>query len=211
MTVAGPAWVWVLPIALVGQCLLLVVYAELASEFPVAGWRLSMDAPARRPWLRLDERLGRDLRLLRRQHDDRVSRCSLGPDPRRASTPTANAIVMMGMILVLVCAAIGRSGRRSARPRDPGGNRRRDPGLGRHRAGVAPRLSHSGHLDLHAHARGRGALGWLDASRDARSARCCRLGVHRLRRLYQRLGGDEELPATSPGRSGSRCSAWRRS
>ncbi len=36
-TVAGPAWVWVLPIALVGQCLLLVVYAELASEFPVAG------------------------------------------------------------------------------------------------------------------------------------------------------------------------------
>jgi amino acid transporter len=36
-TVAGPAWVWVLPIALAGQCLLLAVYAELASEFPVAG------------------------------------------------------------------------------------------------------------------------------------------------------------------------------
>ena len=36
-TVAGPAWVWVLPIALAGQCLLLSVYAELASEFPVAG------------------------------------------------------------------------------------------------------------------------------------------------------------------------------
>jgi amino acid transporter len=35
--VAGPAWVWVLPIALAGQCLLLVVYAELASEFPIAG------------------------------------------------------------------------------------------------------------------------------------------------------------------------------
>jgi amino acid transporter len=35
--VAGPAWVWVLPVALVGQCLLLAVYAELASEFPLAG------------------------------------------------------------------------------------------------------------------------------------------------------------------------------
>jgi amino acid transporter len=35
--VAGPAWVWVLPVALAGQCLLLAVYAELASEFPIAG------------------------------------------------------------------------------------------------------------------------------------------------------------------------------
>ena len=36
-TVAGPAWVWVLPVALAGQCLLIAVYAELASEFPIAG------------------------------------------------------------------------------------------------------------------------------------------------------------------------------
>ena len=36
MVLAGPAWVWVLPLALAGQCLVLVVYAELASEFPVA-------------------------------------------------------------------------------------------------------------------------------------------------------------------------------
>jgi amino acid transporter len=35
--VAGPAWVWVLPVALAGQCLLIAVYAELASEFPIAG------------------------------------------------------------------------------------------------------------------------------------------------------------------------------
>ncbi len=35
--VAGPAWVWVLPVALAGQCLLLVVYSELASEFPITG------------------------------------------------------------------------------------------------------------------------------------------------------------------------------
>ena len=35
--VAGPAWVWVLPVALAGQCLLIAVYSELASEFPMAG------------------------------------------------------------------------------------------------------------------------------------------------------------------------------
>jgi len=35
--VAGPAWVWVLPVALAGQCMLLAVYTELASEFPIAG------------------------------------------------------------------------------------------------------------------------------------------------------------------------------
>ena len=37
LTVAGPAWVWVLPVALAGQCLLLAVYSELAAEFPIAG------------------------------------------------------------------------------------------------------------------------------------------------------------------------------
>jgi amino acid transporter len=36
LTLAGPAWVWVLPAALAGQCLVLVVYSELASEFPIA-------------------------------------------------------------------------------------------------------------------------------------------------------------------------------
>ncbi len=34
--VAGPAWVWALPVALLGQCLLLAVYSELASQFPIA-------------------------------------------------------------------------------------------------------------------------------------------------------------------------------
>jgi amino acid transporter len=48
--VAGPAWVWVLPVALAGQCLLLAVYAELASEFPIAGgayqWSRRLMGPA---------------------------------------------------------------------------------------------------------------------------------------------------------------------
>ena len=37
IVLSGPVWVWVLPVALAGQCLLLAVYAELASEFPIAG------------------------------------------------------------------------------------------------------------------------------------------------------------------------------
>lgn len=35
--VAGAAWVWALPIVLLGQCLLLTVYAQLSSRLPVAG------------------------------------------------------------------------------------------------------------------------------------------------------------------------------
>jgi amino acid transporter len=36
MAVAGGAWVWVLPVALAGQCLLMSVYAELAGKYPLA-------------------------------------------------------------------------------------------------------------------------------------------------------------------------------
>lgn len=34
---AGPAWVWALPIVLAGQLLVATLFAELASEFPIAG------------------------------------------------------------------------------------------------------------------------------------------------------------------------------
>jgi amino acid transporter len=34
---AGPAWVWALPIVLAGQLLVASVFAELASQFPIAG------------------------------------------------------------------------------------------------------------------------------------------------------------------------------
>ncbi len=48
--VAGPAWIWVLPVALAGQCLLLAVYAELSSEFPISGgayqWTRRLMGPA---------------------------------------------------------------------------------------------------------------------------------------------------------------------
>jgi amino acid transporter len=50
LVLAGPAWVWVLPAALIGQCLVLVVYSELASQFPVANasyqWSRRLVGPA---------------------------------------------------------------------------------------------------------------------------------------------------------------------
>ena len=49
-TLAGPAWLWVLPVALAGQCLLLALYSELAAEFPVTGgpyqWTRRLAGPA---------------------------------------------------------------------------------------------------------------------------------------------------------------------
>ena len=47
--VAGPAWVWVLPVALAGQCLLVAVYSELASEFPIAGGAYHRDRNSTMP------------------------------------------------------------------------------------------------------------------------------------------------------------------
>ncbi|MFI8454590.1 APC family permease [Kitasatospora sp. NPDC085464] len=37
MSVAGGAWVWALPLCLLGQCLVVAVYSELASQWPLAG------------------------------------------------------------------------------------------------------------------------------------------------------------------------------
>ncbi|WP_310726992.1 APC family permease [Streptomyces sp. N2A] len=35
--IAGPAWIWALPVALAGQCLVVNVYSELTSQWPLAG------------------------------------------------------------------------------------------------------------------------------------------------------------------------------
>ncbi|MEW2489695.1 APC family permease [Streptomyces sp. NPDC048411] len=35
--IAGPAWVWALPIVLLGQCFVVNVYSELASQWPLTG------------------------------------------------------------------------------------------------------------------------------------------------------------------------------
>jgi amino acid transporter len=107
--VAGPAWVWVLPVALAGQCLLLAVYAELASEFPIAGGAYQ--------WSR--RLMGGTYGWL----SGWVAICAycaanttiayLGAPWALALagvTPTANAIVATGMILVVVCAITGALG-----------------------------------------------------------------------------------------------------
>jgi amino acid transporter len=107
--VAGPAWVWVLPIALGGQCLLLAVYAELASEFPIAGGAYQ--------WSR---------RLLGGAYgwfSGWVAICAYAVANTTVAylgapwllalldvAPSANRIVAAGMVLVVACALAGAFG-----------------------------------------------------------------------------------------------------
>jgi len=107
--VAGPAWVWVLPVALAGQCLLLAVYAELASEFPVTGGAYQ--------WPR---------RLIGGAYGwfaGWVAVCAYAVANTTIAylgapwvltlvgiEPTPNAIVVAGVVLVLVCALPGAAG-----------------------------------------------------------------------------------------------------
>ena len=107
--VAGPAWVWVLPVALAGQCLLLAVYAELASEFPIAGGAYQ--------WTR---------RLMGGAYGwfaGWVAVCAYAAANTTVAylgapwaltvlgiEPSANRIVVTGMVLVLVCAVAGALG-----------------------------------------------------------------------------------------------------
>ena len=48
--IAGPAWVWALPVCLLGQALVVCVYSELASQWPLAGgayqWSRRLTSPA---------------------------------------------------------------------------------------------------------------------------------------------------------------------
>jgi amino acid transporter len=50
MSIAGTAWVWALPICLLGQALVVCVYSELASQWPLAGgayqWSRRLASPA---------------------------------------------------------------------------------------------------------------------------------------------------------------------
>ena len=108
LTVAGPAWVWVLPVALMGQCLLLAVYAELASEFPIAGgayqWSRRLMGGAYgwlSGWVAI------------------CAYCAANTTIAYLGAPwaltlaghraTPNAIVVTGMVLVGVCAVVGAS------------------------------------------------------------------------------------------------------
>jgi amino acid transporter len=109
MLVAGPAWVWVLPVALAGQCLLLAVYSELASEFPIAGgayqWTRRLMGGAYgwfTGWVAVCAYAVANTTVAYLGAPWALT--LLGIDV------TANAIVLTGMVLVLVCAAAGAAG-----------------------------------------------------------------------------------------------------
>jgi amino acid transporter len=107
--VAGPAWVWVLPIALAGQCLLLAVYAELASEFPIAGgayqWSRRLMGGAYgwfSGWVAICAYLVANTTIAYLGAPWALTLFGV--------EPTADAIVATGMVLVVVCAAVGARG-----------------------------------------------------------------------------------------------------
>ena len=107
--VAGPAWVWVLPVALAGQCLLLAVYAELASEFPIAGgayqWSRRLMGGAYgwlSGWVAICAYAAANTTIAYLGAPWALTLFGI--------TPTANAIVVTAMVLVLVCAIVGALG-----------------------------------------------------------------------------------------------------
>jgi amino acid transporter len=108
-TVAGPAWVWVLPVALAGQCLLLAVYAELASEFPVAGgayqWPRRLVGGAYgwfSGWVAICAYAVANTTIAYLGAPWALTLLGI--------EPTADAVVVTGIVLVLACAGVGALG-----------------------------------------------------------------------------------------------------
>ncbi|MEA2223923.1 MAG: hypothetical protein QOH83_2299 [Solirubrobacteraceae bacterium] len=107
--VAGPAWVWVLPVALAGQCLLLAVYAELASEFPIAGgayqWSRRLLGGAYgwfSGWVAICGYAVANTTVAYLGAPWALALAGLQPSPNR--------IVLAGLLFVAVCAAAGAFG-----------------------------------------------------------------------------------------------------
>jgi amino acid transporter len=107
--VAGPAWVWVLPVALAGQCLLIAVYSELASEFPMAGgpyqWTRRLVGGAYgwfTGWVAICAYLVANTTIAYLGAPWALTLLDL--------EPTANAVVVTGMGIVVVCALAGAFG-----------------------------------------------------------------------------------------------------
>ena len=78
--------------------------------------RLPVEPPPDGRRLRLVHRLGRDLRVRGREHDDRLPRRAVGADAARHRADAATRSSSTGMVLVVVCAVGGRARRRRARP-----------------------------------------------------------------------------------------------
>ena len=107
--VAGPAWVWVLPVALAGQCLLLAVYAELASEFPIAGgayqWSRRLLGGGYgwfNGWVAIWAYAVANTTIAYLGAPWALTLLGIDPSP--------GAIVVTGMVLVVICALAGSFG-----------------------------------------------------------------------------------------------------
>jgi len=106
---AGPAWVWMLPLALAGQCLFLVVYAELASQFPIANstyqWSRRLVGPAYgwfNGWVGLCAYAVANTTIAYLGAPWALTLLGI--------TATPGAIVLTGAVLVLVCSLINAFG-----------------------------------------------------------------------------------------------------
>jgi amino acid transporter len=107
--VAGPAWVWILPVALAGQCLLLAVYAELASEFPVAGgayqWSRRLLGPTYgwiSGWVAICAYAAANTTIAYLGAPWALTLVGVSPTPGR--------VVVTGALLVLLCGVTGARG-----------------------------------------------------------------------------------------------------
>jgi amino acid transporter len=109
LTVAGGAWIWMLPIALVGQCLLLAVYSELASEFPVANgfyqWSRRLMGPTYgwfNAWVGLCAYAVANTTIAYLGAPWALVLLDI--------TPTANAVVLTGIVLIVVASLVNARG-----------------------------------------------------------------------------------------------------
>ncbi len=109
MVLAGPAWVWVLPAALVGQCLVLVVFSELSSEFPIANasyqWSRRLLGPSYgwfNGWVGLCAYCVANTTIAYLGAPWALTMLGIDTNP--------NAIVVAGAVLILVCSLVNTCG-----------------------------------------------------------------------------------------------------
>ena len=202
MVVAGAAWVWVLPVALAGQCLLIAVYAELAGKFPLANgayqWSRRLVGP-RYGWF-----------------NGWVALCAYAVANTTiayagafwalallAITPTATAVVIAGAVLVAICSlvnAIGIDALKSALRLGVAAEAIASVGIGLALLLVFREQDFSVLFEF-APRRSRREHGRRVAGR----AGCRRLGVHRLRCHVAAAEETRGAASTCRVRSGSRC------
>ncbi|WP_372518125.1 APC family permease [Solirubrobacter ginsenosidimutans] len=109
MVVAGGAWLWVLPVALAGQCLLLSVYSELAGKWPLANgayqWTRRLIGPRYgwfTGWVALCAYAVANTTIAYLGAPWALTLLGI--------TPTAHAIVITGALLVLLCSLVNAVG-----------------------------------------------------------------------------------------------------